>query len=203
MVDRGEVRTPGRPRQRPPEARAAAAGALMLAAAMTAPDAGRAAVRYVSYTPADAATQAAAGDLTFGLRQRLVFTTVVDVRSTDGPGTAVLRPVGDAALGPGGLARVVGRTSAEKELYEIESADQGPEMIRAFCPGSAHAWLAFGKISMTEPLRIQVIGDDPAARRPRLCRTLAFNFHGEWRLPPGRGVPFRDLMVPSHGPLTP
>lgn len=182
-----------------PRRRLASAAAALIAC--VAPAAAAAAVRYVSYTPADAATQAAAGDLTFGLRQKLVSTTVVDVRSTDAPGTAVLKAAGEGALGPGGLARVIGKAPAERQLYEIEPADQGPEMIRAFCPGSARAWLAFGKISMSEPLRIQVIGDEPGAGGARLCRSLVFNFHGEWRLPPGRSVPVRDLMVPSHGPI--
>jgi hypothetical protein len=175
--------------------------AATLAALFAASPAG-AAVRYFAYIPADQTTRDAAGDLTFGFRQRLIFTTVLNVRSSDGAATADLKPAADSALGPGGLTRLVGREAGERELYEVTDADQGSEMIRAFCPGSRRAWLAIGKLSMSERLKVDVLGDDPGSRGAHLCRSLAFDFEGEWRLPTsGRGVPFRDLKFPSHGPL--
>jgi len=179
----------------------AAAWSLGLAAVLLA-EAGpaAAAIRYLSYEPADDATRAAAGPLTFTLRQRLVGATVLQVRSTEAPAMAELKPAPAGALGPGGLERLVGRAGG-KDLYEVEPLLQGPEMIRALCPGSTRAWLAFGHVSTTEPLRIAVLGDAPAGGPARLCRTLAFDFHGEWRLPPPRGVPFRDLKQPHEGPL--
>jgi hypothetical protein len=161
----------------------------------------QAAERFFAYEPADETTRSAAGGLTFEFRQRLFFTTVVNVRSTDAPATADLRPASDAALGPGGLSRLIGREAAGKALYAVGAGEQGAEMTRAFCPGSTRAWLAIGHLSTSAPLSVAVIGDDPAGGRARLCRSLSFVWRGEWRLPPGPGVPLRDLKQPTHGPL--
>jgi hypothetical protein len=158
-----------------------------------------AAVRVFSYDPVDDATRRVAGDLTFKFKQRLIFITVLNIISTEGRAQADLKPVADRVLGPGGLSRLIGANAPERDLYEVEPGDEGSEMIRAFCPGSARAWLAFSRMTEARPLRVQVIGDNPAGGPARLCHTLDFNFRGEWKLPPGPGVPFRDLPQPSHG----
>jgi hypothetical protein len=176
-------------------------GLALVAAAVLAAGQARAAERFFAYEPADDATRAAAGGLTLEFRQHLFFTTVINVRSTEAPATADLRPASEASLGSGGLAGLIGRGANGKALYEVETGAQGAEMIRAFCPGSKRAWLAIGRLSMSAPLSVAVIGDDPAGGRARLCRSLSFTWRGEWRLPPGPGVPLRDLKQPTHGPL--
>lgn len=151
-----------------------------------------------SYDPADALTRRVAGDLTFEFKQRLIFTTVLRVRSTEGQASADLKPADEHVLGHGGLSRLIGANAQERDLYAVEPEAQGAEMIRAFCPGSSKAWLAFGRLSESRPLRVQVIGDDPKGGPARLCATLAFNFHGEWAAP-------GDLTLPpaSSGSLLP
>jgi hypothetical protein len=68
-------------------------------------------------------------------------------------------------------------------------------MIRAFCPGSTRAWMAFSRVAEGVPLRVQVLGDSPDGHA-RLCQTLDFAYRGEWQLPPAPNVPERDLLVP-------
>ena len=157
-----------------------------------------AAVRIFSYDPADALTRRVAGDLTFEFKQRLIFTTILRIRSTEGQASAELKPVDEGVLGRGGLSRLIGSNAQERDLYAVEPGADGPEMIRAFCPGSTRAWLAFGRLSSTRPLRVQVIGDNPKGGPARLCETLAFTFHGEWA---ARGAP--TLPPASSGSLIP
>lgn len=149
-----------------------------------------AAVRTFSYDPADALTRKVAGDLTFEFNQRLIFTTVLRIRSTEGEASANLKPADEHVLGRGGLSRLIGPTAQERDLYAVEPGAEGADMIHAFCPGSTHAWLAFGRLSESRPLTVRVIGDDPKGGPARLCETLAFTFHGEWAAP-------RDLTLPA------
>lgn len=161
----------------------------------------RAAVRIFSYDPADDLTLRTAGSLTFEFNQRLIFTTVLRVRSTQGQASAALKPADEAVLGRGGLSALIGDRAQERDLYEVEPSDEGLDLIHAFCPGSTRAWLAFGRLVENQDLRVQVLGDDPQVgpkpARAKLCETLQFSFHGEWRLPPGPGVPIRDIPVPK------
>ncbi len=157
----------------------------------------RANVRIFSYDPANEVTRRAAGDLTFEFNQRLVFTTILRIRSTQGQASAAVKPVDEHVLGPGGLSRLIGKTAQERDLYEVESSDEGADLIKAFCPGSKRAWLAFSRLYQDRPLRVQVIGDDPAGGPTRLCETLDFTFHGEWRLPPGESIQMGDMLQPG------
>ncbi len=152
---------------------------------------------FFSYDPANDATRQTAGALTFEFRQKLIWVRVLSVRSTEGQATALLKPANERALGPGGLSRVIGPGGHERDLYQVEGADQGVEMIHAFCPGSTRAWMAFGHIAEGAPLRVLVIGDAPGGGPARLCQTFDFTFHGEWRLPGGTHPPERDLLVPQ------
>ena len=174
-------------------------GAVMIAAALALGAAGgaKAGVRIFSYDPADEATRRVAGDLTFEFDQRLVFTTILRIRSTQGQAAADLKPAEEHVLGRGGLSRLIGKAAQERDLYEVQPAEEGSDLIRAFCPGSKRAWLAFSRLVEDKPLRVQVIGDDPAGGPTRLCETLEFTFHGEWRLPPGPPVQAGDMLVPS------
>jgi hypothetical protein len=171
-----------------------------LAGAALAAGSAAAAVRIFSYDPTNDATRRVAGDLTFQFRQRLIFTTVLNIESTEGRAKADLRPADEHVLGRGGLSRLIGANAQERDLYEVEPSDEGRELIHAFCPGSSRAWLAFSRLVEARPLRIRVIGDDPAGGPARLCETLDFQFHGEWKLPSGPGVRERDLLQPTHGP---
>ena len=180
---------------------AAALVALATLAAAAGPAA--AAVRIFSYDPANDSTRNVAGDLTFEFKQRLIFTTVLNIRSTEGEASADLRPADEHALGAGGLSRIIGANAQERDLYEVEPKAEGAELIRAFCPGSRRAWLSFGRLAEARPLRVRVIGDDPAGGPARLCHTFEFYFRGEWKLPGGPGVRPRDLMQPGAGLLRP
>jgi len=157
-----------------------------------------AAVRVFSYDPADALTRRVAGDLTFEFKQRLIFTTVVRIRSTEGQASADLKPVDEQALGRGGLTRLIGANAPERDLYEVEPGAEGADLVRAFCPGSTRAWLAFGRLSETQPLRVQVIGDDPKGGPTRLCETLAFTFHGEWAASGRLPTASSGSLLPSY-----
>jgi hypothetical protein len=171
----------------------------LLALAASGP-ASAAAERLFSYDPANDVTWKTAGPLTIQFRQRLVFTTVLNIRSTQGQATADLKPVDERVLGPGGLSRLIGRNAQERDLYEVEAADEGADLIKAFCPGATHAWMAFGRVGEAKPLRIRVLGDGPGGGA-RLCQTFEFSYRGEWKLPPGPGVKAGDLL--SSGPRFP
>ncbi|HUZ14117.1 MAG TPA: hypothetical protein VMU93_14870 [Caulobacteraceae bacterium] len=173
------------------------AAALAAALALGLAGAAAAGVRIYSYDPANALTRRTAGDLTFEFERRFIFTRVLSVRSTEGEATADLKPARETALGRGGLDGVIGRRARGRDLYEIEPAAEGADMIRAFCPGSARAWLAFGRIRQGHGLRVRVIGEAAGASRARLCATLDFTFHGEWRAA-AAGQPVRpgDLLEP-------
>ncbi len=172
------------------------AAAVMLAAAPSA----NAGVRVFSYDAGDEVTRHVAGDLTFQFNQRLMFTTVLNIRSTEGRASADLKPADEHALGRGGLSRLIGAAAQERDLYEVKSDAEGAELIHAFCPGSTRAWLAFGRLLEGQPLRVRVIGDAPKdapGGEARLCHTLAFNYRGEWKVPSGQPVRPDDLKTPQ------
>ena len=136
-----------------------------------------------SYDPANDDTRHAAGALTFEFKQRLVFTTVLKILSTQGKASAAVKPVDDSVFGRGGLSLLIGPNAVERDLYAVEPGDEGDALVAALCPGSKHGWMAFGRIRANRDLRVHVLGDGPDGGRPRLCRTLDFSFHGEWVLP--------------------
>ena len=168
---------------------------LACSALFAAPAPASAAVRIFSYDAGDAVTRKVAGDLTFQFNQRLIFTTVLSIRSTEGRASADLRPADEHVLGGGGLSRLIGASSQERDLYEVKSDAEGADLIHAFCPGSSRAWLAFGRLVEGRPLRVRVLGD-AATGGARLCETLQFEYRGEWQLPPGPGVRASDLKQP-------
>lgn len=170
---------------------------LTLALSLTA-EAQAAALRIFSYDPANPQTRRLAGQLTFEFKQRLMFTEVVRVRATTGPASAALKPAGEGDLGVS-LGSLIGEGASERDLYAIDPANEGKDMIRAFCPGAAHGWLAFGRLRRDEPLRVHVLGDGAQGGPAHLCATLDFQFRGEWRLP-RQG----EVKAPTQGvnPLT-
>jgi hypothetical protein len=172
-----------------------AAGALALGLAAAA-SARADSLHLYSYDPADTDTVHASGPLTFTLKRGVLHTTVLNLRSTISPATAYLRPADARALGRDGLAGVNGIDRPERNLYEVRDEAEGEALISAFCPGAGRAWMAFGPMKLNRDLEVAVIGAPKSGGAARLCRTLRFNFHGEWLLPPGRVIDERDL---PHG----
>jgi hypothetical protein len=149
-----------------------------------------------SYDPADDGSRDAAGPVTLQVRQGLLHTTVLNLRSTVAQATADLLPADTRALGDEGLAAIVPSGGGRRDLYEVQKKDEGPELVSALCPGASRAWLAFSKVGMNRDVKIAVIGEAPG-KPPRLCHTLAYSFHGEWRPPPtGPVLRERDVL---HG----
>jgi hypothetical protein len=133
-----------------------------------------------SYYPADAQTRELSDNgftLLFdkammgGVRLRKIM-------STEAAASADLEPADDRDLGVP-LRKLIGDSDAN-DLYRIADADQGPAMVRAFCPGSTKAWLSFGPIKVRRNLEVQVLGDDPASGKARHCATLNLVFRGDW-----------------------
>ncbi|HEV2363833.1 MAG TPA: hypothetical protein VGS12_06490 [Caulobacteraceae bacterium] len=143
--------------------------------------------RFFSFDPADAATRAAAGALTFEFDQHLFSTHVIAIRATEGEATADLQHVGEASLGPGGLDHAAGGHTDDRDLYRIKPDKEGGAMVSALCPGAKEGWVALPRIRADRDLVMLVIGRN-AGGAAHLCHRLAFTFHGEWRLPPGPGV---------------
>ncbi|MFI4976113.1 MAG: hypothetical protein ACHP84_16355 [Caulobacterales bacterium] len=170
------------------------AGAAVVAIAAVAHPA-RADIRIFSYDPADERTEGASGPLTFEFKQRLLFTTIIRVFSTQGHAMANLKPVEDGALGHGGIAAIV-PAARERDLYEVLDTAEGDDLIHAFCPGSKRAWMAFGKVREGQDLTVRVLGDTPAGGRAHLCQTLSFNYHGEWHLPAAQHIRDSDFLRP-------
>lgn len=140
-------------------------------------------IHLYSFDPADAETVKAAGPLTFTVRRSLFRSTLLDLRSTTAPATAYLKRVDPRVLGPGRMVGASGLSAGERALYEVDPRAEGAALIAAFCPGASRAWIAAGPLRFDRPFSLLVIGA-AGAGAPRLCRTLAFNFHGEWRAPP-------------------
>jgi hypothetical protein len=174
-------------------------GAIALTLVLSATAAQAATIRLFSYDPDDSETRHAAGPLTFEFRQQLIFNTVLRIRATEAQATAELKPVDEKVLGKGGLSPLIGAAAQERDLYEVSPAEEGGAMISAFCPGSKHAWMAFGRLRAGRDLRVHVLGDTPEGGA-KLCHTFAFRFHGEWKGEPGTTVNPRD-MPRQHFPF--
>ena len=167
--------------------------ALLAVAVVSGGEAAAATRRIFSYDPANDVTRQISGALTFEFNQKVLSTKVLKVRATEGPATADLEPAPQDAVGRGGLAPLIGAQANERDLYKILPADDGSAMISVFCPGAQRAWMAFGRLRANQNLRVYVLGQT-AGGAVRLCRTLDFEYHGEWRLPPG------PLMDPNRLP---
>jgi hypothetical protein len=143
-----------------------------------------------SYYPADAQTRELTDNGFTLLFDKAVMGGVRlrKLMSTEAPASADLIPADDRELGVS-LRSLIGKSDAN-DLYRIGDEDQGPAMIRAFCPGSTKAWLGFGPVKVRRNLEIQVLGDDPKTGKARHCATLQLNFRGDWNpRPPGFGPP--------------
>lgn len=157
------------------------------------------AVRLFSYDPADAETRAATGPVTLQFRQGLIHVTIMNLRSTEAQATTDLVKAPDSAVGPGGLAPVLGKTEAWRDLYRVSAEDQGPAFIHALCQTS-NGWLAIGRPRYGQSLAVYVIGAEPDGPA-KLCRTLNYTFRGEWRAPRSGSFDERLLDHDRQGPL--
>lgn len=155
---------------------------LLLSAGFVAGGVQAGAVRMFSYDPADAETRAAAGPITFEFKQGLLKPTVLTVRSTEADATIDVDPAPESELGGRGLVAIAGPEASDRDLYSVRAADDGTALIAALCPGSARGWLAISRPRYGRDLGMDVFGA-PSTGGAKLCRKLAFTFHGEWRLP--------------------
>jgi hypothetical protein len=174
--------------------------ALVLASLAVAGPAG-AGIRQFSYDPANSATFAASGPLTVVVDWHMFSSRVLKIRSTEAQATADLKPADPGVLGRGGLRRLTGPDSDERNFYQVLASDEGGELTAALCPGSKRAWLAIGRVKPNLDLHMEVVGDDPAGGPPRACRALDFHYHGEWRVPAGalpRPAPMGPPGFPNH-----
>jgi hypothetical protein len=173
------------------------AGLIGLAFCLAAGGAQAAAHKMYSYDPANSETRHAAGGLTFEFEKKFVFNTILNLRSTMGQATAYLTPADERALGAS-LSSLIGDRAQERDLYEVKPEREGEALVSAYCPGSKRGFITFGRLRANRPLRVHVLGDNPAGGPARLCRTFDFTFHGEWQLPT-QGVPVRerDLKRPK------
>ena len=174
-----------------------AATSLAVLACAGAAHAGRAIYSYDSVTPITQ-TMTDKG-ITLILDKSMLHTRVLTLAETETIGEADLKPASDQALGGGGLTALIGSDGQERDLYEIDpKKGDGRALINALCPGADRGYLAFGRIRMGDDLRVRALGHDPDSGRSRLCYTLDYAFHGEWREPPlelpqpDRSNPFND-----------
>lgn len=139
-----------------------------------------------SYYPADQETRALT-DNGFTLlfdKRTLGAVRLRTLMSTQARAQADLEPAEERELGVS-LRKLIGDSDAY-DLYRIGEADQGPAMVRAFCPGSTKAWLSFGPVKARRNLEIRVLGDDPKTGKARACATLNMIYRGDWNTrPPG------------------
>jgi hypothetical protein len=163
--------------------RLCAALGVALCAAVPAQAAGK--DRIFSYDAVNQAAQILApGGLTFVFRKSTIGgTRVRQVLSTQEKGAASLTPAPEKELGPGGIEGLVGHKVDEHDLYEVAKEGQGAPLIRATCPGSDRAWLAFGSLRSDRELIIHAFGRNAASGKLHLCASLEFSWHGEWKLP--------------------
>jgi hypothetical protein len=103
-------------------------------------------------------------------------------------GEAELKPAPESQLGEGGLAAALAGARPAGGLYEIEPEGDGRAFVGAVCPGADRAWLVISPVERFRDLEVQAVGKTSGAPA-RHCVDLAFVFHSELKLPPGRPPP--------------
>lgn len=130
------------------------------------------------------ARQLTGAGLTFTFRKSFLSTRVEQVRANGVPVGVKVDPEGDGRIVSQLDAALPKAEAGRGGVYRIDpKAMQGAVMIRAFCPGSARAWLVIGALEHAQDLRVHALGDDPATGKLHLCATMDFSWHGEWKLP--------------------
>jgi hypothetical protein len=174
-----------------------ALGACSLALAATPAEAKR---RMFSYDPVTPVTQTLAeGGFTFIFEDgALGGQRVRTLLSTTASAEAALKPADEKDLGAS-LDALAGHAVDSRDLYEILPDNEGAPLIRAACPGSDRAWLAFGKLRRVEDLRVEAFGRSTEGGKIHHCATLDFSWRGEWKLPERAGSR-RPTLGPSPIP---
>ncbi len=152
-------------------------------------------VRLFSYDPTTSETRETSGGLTFQFAQHLLSVKLLRVFATEGQASADLKYVNESTLGPAGLGSVIGKRAEERALYQVAPGREGEALIRAFCPGSDRAWMAFGKIKANQDLRVYVLGSTAGATA-HVCHQLDFAYRGEWRGLQGQKVNPNTFAAP-------
>jgi len=143
---------------------------------------------YTYYPNNESARRLTDRGLTFVLEKGFLGGVLMTrIMATEAPAAADLAPAAERDLGVR-LDGLIGKDAYERDLYLIKDTAQGPAMMRAFCPGSAKAWLAFGAVKPRRDVTVHAIGLDPVTGQPKLCTSMDFRFRGEWKLPGPEGV---------------
>ena len=173
----------------------AALGACLIATAAHADQ------RIFSYDPADAPTrQRVDQGLTLVMDKGLFGVTVREVLATQARATAILEPAYERDLGDR-LDRILPKGAWGSDVYLITDREQGPGMVRAFCPGSDKGWLVITPPKARRPLVVHALGADPANGKARHCATLNLTFRGEWKLPDLGSLPKMQPVPPPTRPF--
>jgi hypothetical protein len=163
------------------------------ASALAAATAAQAGKRIFSYDPITPVTKTLAeGGFTFVFDDGMLRgQRVKTLLSSHAPAEAKLRPANEKELGAS-LDSLAGKRVEVRDLYEVLPEAEGAPLIRAACPGSDRAWLAFGELKRLEDLRVEAFGryaeGGPDAGKIHHCATLDFSWKGEWKLPERPGA---------------
>jgi hypothetical protein len=168
--------------------------AAAFATAAAAASAAQAARRIFSYDPITPVTKTLAeGGFTFVFEDGMLRgQRVRTLLSSHAPAEAKLRPASEKELGAS-LDSLAGKRVEVRDLYEILPEAEGAPLIRAACPGSDRAWLAFGELKRLEDLRVEAFGRYADGGKVHHCATLDFSWKGEWKLPERPGSRRPDL----------
>jgi len=135
--------------------------------------------RYLAYDAADRITQALTRGVTLEVERGLFG--AISVRrliSTTQRGSAEIR-----RGGPDRVRQALPEGVVAPNIYGIAPEGDGRGLSRALCPGADETWLAVGRVRLARPLEIHAVGRW-ADGTLRHCVQLAYNWRGEWSMPP-------------------
>ncbi len=155
--------------------------ALLTVSAMAGP--ASAETRYLAYNASDRITEALTRSITLEAERGLFGAiSVRRILSFSRGGSAEVR-----RGGPDAVRRALPAGSPETAVYAIAPGGGGRALGRALCPGSDEAWMVLGRVRLARPLTVHAVGrwSDGTYRH---CVTLAYDWRGEWTVPPAAGV---------------
>lgn len=152
----------------------------------------KAETRFLAYDASDRVTQALTRGVTLEVERGLFGSIRVErVISTSARGAADVR-----RGGPAEVVRALPPGSEETTVYTVAPEGDGRGLTRALCPGADQAWLVLGRVRLARPITMQAVGRwADGAYRP--CVALAYNWRGEWTLPPSSTVGRDDGPPPT------
>ena len=173
---------------------------IIVAAILAAASPAAAKRRMYSYDPVTPVTKTLAeGGFTFLFDDKsLGGQKLLTLLSTVASAEASLQRADEKDLGAS-LDSLAGHPVQSRDLYEILPDKEGAPLIRAACPGSDRAWLAFGKLKRVADLRVEAFGRYADGGKAHHCATLDFSWRGEWKLPERAGSR-RPTLGPSPIP---